>query len=434
MADIDRNDSIVGTTDQIVNSQMELDSYRKVLFRDRKELLIIEENQVSVDKLEDANLLFSYIPDTIYVESKGKLAGILTGSDIGRSLQKNTACINRQYLSIDTWEQTTKESVRNFFNSHLQILNVPMVIDGKLIGDFRLSYGGNLYFSSMHWRLLRTGIRAYIVDNKITSITIKSKTSNTSNAELEEILAEMLSSNRAGKSLCLYDRTFFGEFGKTGGENETLIYQFYIECQIKQICKRCQENNVSLFYIAEPDVTRLTNLNEELVDVLNKSVLLESFENDDVVLKRICDGYPDSYRFMKEKTNFHFNYIDTGKYYQLADYASDTLNVFGGVRVTTDQPDTVKHRIHTFGNCFARGECVCDHDTIESALQRKLNSETGDWAVENYGLAGFTGIENDFQRLLHTELASQDIVCLFGNYSEKDVDELKAGGGADATT
>lgn len=69
------------------------------------------------------------------------------------------------------------------------------------------------------------------------------------------------------------------------------------------------------------------------------------------------------------------------------DRRGDLVNIVGGHRVTTDQPNEFMHVLYIIGGCRVFGIGVEDQDTLPSCLQRKLNESmpNAKYAVMNYG-------------------------------------------------
>jgi [citrate (pro-3S)-lyase] ligase len=112
-------------------------------------------------------------------------------------------------------------------------------------------------------------------------------------------------------------------------------------------------------------------------------------------------------------------HIEQNGVYYCCDKRSRYLNVFNHCRITADVPETYDSSIHFFGNCLAAGFFTEDQYTIESYLQRKLNSEpvsAKNWRVVNHGgggaLMGGGGYVSALKRVLLTSFQEKDYIVL----------------------
>ena len=70
------------------------------------------------------------------------------------------------------------------------------------------------------------------------------------------------------------------------------------------------------------------------------------------------------------------------------DMKSEYVNVSGGMRVTTDQPEVYEHSIHFLGSSYIYGFGVEDKYTIPSSVQRKINDAGYMYRCYNHGIRG----------------------------------------------
>lgn len=71
---------------------------------------------------------------------------------------------------------------------------------------------------------------------------------------------------------------------------------------------------------------------------------------------------------------------------RLGDSDNEFCRSINGIRYTTDQDSDYTFSINIFGPCMVYGALVDDKHTISSYLQRKINQESKDYNVNNYGL------------------------------------------------
>ncbi len=97
-------------------------------------------------------------------------------------------------------------------------------------------------------------------------------------------------------------------------------------------------------------------------------------------------------------------------YTRLKDTKSRYFNVVDGERVTVGQPEEAERTIWCFGPCFIIGGFVEDRHTIESFLQERLNREGYSCRVVNCGC-----FETPYQRMVHitsTPMKPGDILVI----------------------
>ncbi|MBQ4567235.1 MAG: hypothetical protein IJA79_03800 [Desulfovibrio sp.] len=97
----------------------------------------------------------------------------------------------------------------------------------------------------------------------------------------------------------------------------------------------------------------------------------------------------------------------------LNDCASKYYNVINGERVTTDNPDVYKSKVHIFGNCNAVGVFAEDRLTVASQLQRMLN-KTYPEGIKVINHANWLGLEESVRQMISPmyEFSNDDIVIL----------------------
>lgn len=106
-----------------------------------------------------------------------------------------------------------------------------------------------------------------------------------------------------------------------------------------------------------------------------------------------------------------------GLYFPL-DYSSDQYIVENGFRRTCNCPSS-DLTISVLGACTVFGLLSKDEETIPSLIQSKLHSAGSPYTVKNYGMLGFSVIE-EIRRFNRTTFTNNDIVILFlKDYREK---------------
>ena len=97
---------------------------------------------------------------------------------------------------------------------------------------------------------------------------------------------------------------------------------------------------------------------------------------------------------------------------------SDKMNIIGGQRFTTNVPKHYNNSIYFYGPCTALGAFTVDDKTIESYLQRALNSENYPYRIVNFASVGSgEAINNDLNSLymlMDTKFKEGDKIIHFG--------------------
>ena len=96
----------------------------------------------------------------------------------------------------------------------------------------------------------------------------------------------------------------------------------------------------------------------------------------------------------------------------------DAVNIIGNHRITTDVPKQYDNEIYCYGPCTAFGAFATDEKTIESFLQRIINSNNYPYSVHNYGSIGSGEIINNdlntLYTLMDTKFNEGDVAIFFG--------------------
>ena len=119
--------------------------------------------------------------------------------------------------------------------------------------------------------------------------------------------------------------------------------------------------------------------------------------------------------YLKQLYDGSFVYEVEGIKY-LADFRSKYVNVIDGKRITYYQPKKFANRIYVYGQCTARGTGVEDKTTIESFLQKMINSEYPDrYQVVNSAIGCGSDIHDDIAHMQKEDFTRGDIVILCTN-------------------
>ncbi len=137
-----------------------------------------------------------------------------------------------------------------------------------------------------------------------------------------------------------------------------------------------------------------------------------AYQNAEYITPEFMAEIPQSNRLYKvEGVNLLLNEDFDGKY----------INVIGGARVTSDQPENYTHTIYLFGGSPVFGSEVPDEFTLASYLQRDLNAYFGDtYRVVNLGVISMS-IEQQLNRLKITDIKEGDIVLFYDGFNDATI-------------
>ncbi len=375
-------------------------------------LLTIREVTLDMEFIMSYEHLHNNLPFSIlYVlDEHDHLSGIFSLREYKKSLIQNMPVINRDFLHINGSgdERSDYEAAAAFHLQRPKVLNLPLVLDNKLAGEFSFhEVTGDISYL-FEWDLLDPGIvlecRKKRERNGITILNM---------SQYHELIRDR----------------FRNKITSVPEKSES-EYDLYMECLLLHILHRFRRADIRFLYFEGPTLRRLKDLPATIRQNIDSPDTIDSFLHgkDFPVLYR---DFEQSRKYLEagEYKNIRFIYID--HHYELADHQSETCNILNGKRMTCDHSDIARNQLAVFGVCVARGATVADCDTVESILQNMINRDRdGSYNVVNYGVAeGVTGAAiNDFQYILHTPFRSGDIVICLSEYDARTCQLLENNG------
>ena len=127
----------------------------------------------------------------------------------------------------------------------------------------------------------------------------------------------------------------------------------------------------------------------ETFPILSEDITL----NEDVLKALFKEKF--SYEYVMELRQVPQMVEKNGRYPHI-DYTSKYINVSGGERKTSCQPEKYYSTVHMYGRCGVFGYAVEDADTLPSVLQRLFNEAGSEIRIVNHGLWGA-----DDEKILH---------------------------------
>lgn len=420
--------------------EIKLSHSRSVEYRNRDALIIVNEDNLNTELLTILKEYLFYFPETIYLENKYKeISGILTRRDVEHSIALNQLAVNRMFYRIDNISQITSEWLEIFYDKHQSVRCIPYILGNKLQGELMIHIGNENFADCMMWQNVSSVLKQILEQKGIKTISI---------SDSIECLMLRKELNKVNGICCLTtdkaqyaDAVIYGQAelkrllrqqitdGVKNQQRYISLRELYVECLVYYCVHTLRKRNVNLYFFEAPNASKIQTWDENEKAWLKQATSLGKIADDDDLLEEIYHSNESRF-YLKSHEYENAYYLDQGGYYQLADYQGIYLNIINGKRITLNPSKKYISSIHFFGSCIARGLCVSDEYTIESYIQKKLNSQFPDkFRAINYGVAGLTDNELiDFHYILNTEFNEGDIVICINNYGDATVDYLKKAG------
>ena len=391
-----------------------------------------ERDVVGIDELKK---LFTKRPANLaYFETENGLYGVISFGDILRSDGKNVT-VNRHFTYLGRNEYMR---AREIFKESSMIGEIPVVKNGKLIGEFHrfddqlildrareLKYNAYTpgYFSSLKNTALVHPLpfRGY----KMRYYQHMKELLDLYGADYTEIsFEEMLATldqyrtflmvdeqEKRGALLCLYlhgqNDNYFHRVITYRAVVEKLDSSEYVD--YNDVFGRFKKKGAEIIMLTAGHVDReyvyrtQREMKERFPDVDNNiNQLIAPYE------KEFFDDLSNQREYMDSIEKGYFVIEKDKQSLRLQDTESRFVNVKDGERHTTDQPEDYTRTIFFFGPCLVIGAYVSDDYTIESYLQRMINRAGHKVKVVNCGCWG--GNVATVGRMVGTRIREGDII------------------------
>lgn len=167
-----------------------------------------------------------------------------------------------------------------------------------------------------------------------------------------------------------------------------------IDCWAMFLISWFRKIQAEVHFIFAPNINKMVNCSKEELALKNMTSIFSGTERLEwlqSVPPHIKKCYEKFEYFSDEYVKNIFTGSQTidrdGVLIQM-DMKSQYVNVSGGMRVTTNQPEYYDRAIHFFGPSYMYGFGVEDKYTIPSCIQRKLNDIGYTFICFNYGIRG----------------------------------------------
>lgn len=419
-----------------------------MVYKSRQYLNIIETNEQQ-DVLDFSivkEALINHLTNSIYLETKGKLYGLITSGDIGTAYndRKTKVEINKKFSFV---KYRSYMEALTIFKERGNVNVLPVVDDnGKLVYEIS-RYDDLLVLDSELFIDLECYKKKLFDETRVVIFNSEGKNSKAKKRIIEKYY-NRLKSIKLNVSI-VEDITQL----ETLSEEPTMLlfvdmndlYPIgnYYFTEGKKLPAILDHTSTILYY----ELNLFGKYSEEnILRILKKygvNIVTLGYESNGMrEYDKLCDSIKDKYKSIEEKYTGHCQcmpefYEDFyGEYYQedyaktlantqyiqipknnawfIKDKESKYSNVKNGERKTVNQPKEYDKTIFFFGPCFFLGSFVEDKLTIESYLQNILNDKGYKIKVVNYGAVGDAGTH--INRMIYhfvQEIKPGDIVVTY---------------------
>lgn len=425
-----------------------------MIYTSREKLAIIEldeyREEVTFEELEA--VLWEYPSNMIYVETAGKITGLIGMSDIDKAVAegKGTVTVNTRFTSV---LQDEYMRARDIFMNRPAINVLPVICRGELLGDYsrwddlyRLGWL-NLFFRGEYVSDFFAQYKhvAMVYPNNIFEKKMQFFTEMKKLLEEYNIVVDVINRRYIMNYIDKVDRVLFVDEAEKRGI--LCLYRSFVEesFDLRKCETYCQFTDSIIDMIA----------NTTLKDIQNRGVKVVAFNMDEGgdgwiegVQRKInekfdtagmkCNGilrqqwkkafFEGIYSKEYEKQIMPFSlcvHMRNGLV-TFDDNENRLVHVKQGERVTIGQPKKYENCIHIYGPCTVWGAYVEDKHTIASYLQEKVNQAGFMYKVINHG-GTVSGIQI-IDYALATTFKEGDIVIVdrhgFKLRDIKDIDML----------
>ena len=192
--------------------------------------------------------------------------------------------------------------------------------------------------------------------------------------------------------------------------NVSSFINVYTETLYNKTLEFFKKNDISYYYV-EFSWSMVNHLDDYEKAVLSCQISPTSKAHVD----KLYYDNPESGTYMLSGAEYgKYDVTNNGRHNVPVDRVGQHCNVINGKRLTTDAPSKPDNTVHIFGPCGTYCPAVTDKYTLESYLQRLINSEIKNKSVsvDNCGVPG-TDTLNDFEYMLSESYRPGDIVIDF---------------------
>jgi coenzyme F420-reducing hydrogenase beta subunit len=167
------------------------------------------------------------------------------------------------------------------------------------------------------------------------------------------------------------------------------------------------------------DMPRVNGV-KNLTDLERRIVWNGASTEEPKVFDALFTKYGYSREYYNEVMPMFYTTNRNGVYF-MADASGKYRNCVNGYRITTDLPQNSSKRVFVFGNSLCSGCGADDENTLESALQRELNTHydgSSPYAVVNCANGGALNVVAQYNSFLYHALQDGDIAVFAMNFSK----------------
>ena len=407
-----------------------------MLLLDRKYLPVFttDTELESISKKKVHDMIMNRPANVCYLETEKGLYGMVSFGDILKS-EGDEVRVNRNFTSFERHEHM---KARKMFREHLTICEIPVVRDGKLIGEFHQfddelildrarGYEYNAYSKMYFASLGKTGLVAppEFRDYKKKYFDEMKKTLEKYGAGYEVIgFSDMVDRPQDFDTIIVVD-----EQEKRGAElimrlfrkNSHYFYRivtcYGMQTKLESSEVMDYEETLKEFEDKGVDVVLITANHSDREYVLRTDAEMKArfpylTNNLNAQMKPYEEQFfDDMYENREYVENIVTGYFEVEKdreNMRLRDIESPYINIKRGERRTVAQPEDYTRTIFFYGPCLVIGSYVGDEYTIESYLQKMINDAGYKVRVVNCGCWG--GNVSCVSRMVSTLISEGDII------------------------
>ena len=404
-----------------------------------------------VDYVDLEGALRKCLGNLVYLVTGERLYGIVSFGDVQRALLAGLAKVpvNRQFTSLDVGSHM---KAREMFREKNVLCEIPVVEDGRLVGEFDRYDEVLLLELERDWKYNRYAPQLWRAQGRIGLVRPvcagrqdKQRLFDRMKERLQALdvpVLELEAWEVPGRSADIDLTLYVDEQEKRGAKFLHLLMHHEADHKHVRTYQDMSERMGSSEVINYGEVAR--TFREQGVDFLLLTMEDTGTEYNRAMNRAMHERYPkvnnDLNKLMRQydKAFFDDQYTpdfahaiehgyfvveQNGEKLRLSDTTGPYVNIKGGERRTVGQPEDFTRTVFFFGPCLTIGSYVSDEWTLESCLQRLLNEKGYKVRVVNYGSWG--GNIACIGRMASSLIRKGDIVvALLEDLTIKGVDTL----------
>ncbi len=402
-----------------------------MIYINRKHMNVLntDNNKVFFSQLE---FLINYPTNEIYIEKDGEYYGNITHEEIKNSFFQKKDYVEVKNKTFELNEQNYYKAL-NKFKEHPEIKSIPIVVNKKIIGEYKRSDDiflletQNNFINNKFIKL--EGKIALVKPSDETLITGFNKLIN--NFNKVNYIVDIISKKELYQVEKEYNYIFFISEEEL---NSTLTYYLYVlGKQISNVYKFLTIKTMNYIIQKEMQQSVINYIKSKGINIFNMCFYSNGSDYFYNMEKELIEKYTKrnsqkrTFLYPEDRKEF-FGKLYNEEYANnlchldvsekiidgityLKDQKTKYLNIKNGERVTFYQPKTAIQHIYFFGPCISMGNFCEDKHTIESFLQKEINNVAQSIQVVNK--SSFSDVNSMINKILSTPLQKNDIIFIY---------------------